>query len=203
MPRRSPTSRGSRGYRPRQTNTRSPRQRFLILCEGERTEPAYFESFRTPKVVLRIEGIGTDPLDIIRKAKRRQTEEEFDQTWCVFDRDAWKKEQFNQAIAAAERSEIRVAYSNEAFELWYLLHFHYCDVATNRRELVRRLTGELGSTYRKNDADIHAVLQPYQPTAIKHAQRLLELHGATSPADANPSTTVHLLVQELNKHAQP
>lgn len=50
----------SRGYSPRKVNTRELKQRFLIVCEGERTEPNYFKSFRVPKNVVSIDvrGLG-------------------------------------------------------------------------------------------------------------------------------------------------
>ena len=52
--------------------------------------------------------------------------------WLVFDRDEWRAEVFNQVIAQAERKNIQVAYSNQAFELWYLLHFGYRDTSALR-----------------------------------------------------------------------
>jgi hypothetical protein len=35
-----------RGYADRRVKTRELRQRFLIVCEGGKTEPRYFESFQ-------------------------------------------------------------------------------------------------------------------------------------------------------------
>jgi hypothetical protein len=42
-------------------------------------------------------------------------------------------------------------------------------------------------------------LLPRQQTAIANAARLLSTYNPPDPAQNNPSTTVHLLVQELNK----
>ena len=53
-----------RGYRTRQVNTRVPLQRFLIVCEGKKTEPAYFDGFRVPSVTIKIFGLGKDPLTL-------------------------------------------------------------------------------------------------------------------------------------------
>lgn len=204
MARKRKHERGQRGYHRRRTNTREPRQRFLIVCEGEQTEPAYFNSFRTSRVVITVKGTGTDPLDIVRKAHDmgKEVTAGYDQIWCVFDRDEWKRDQFTKALASASRQGIKVAYSNEAFELWYWLHFHYSDSAMGRSVLVEKLTKELGEPYRKNYSDMYTRLLPRQTTAIRFAERLLASHSCI-PADANPSTTVHLLVQELNKHARP
>jgi hypothetical protein len=38
---------------------------------------------------------------------------------------------------------------------------------------------------------------------IVYATNLLATYDPSDPAHDNPSTTVHLLVQELNKHARP
>jgi hypothetical protein len=46
MPERRSTGRQRRGYADRRVKTRELRQRFLIVCEGEKTEPRHFESFQ-------------------------------------------------------------------------------------------------------------------------------------------------------------
>jgi len=112
-------------YSPRKVNTRKVRQRFLIVCEGEKTEPNYFNSFRVPKDVIQIEvkGVGENPSKLVESAKDLKKQEDYDQVWCVFDRDNWLPQDFNNAIQNAENQNFNVAYSNEAFELWYVLHF--------------------------------------------------------------------------------
>lgn len=88
MPRKKENS---RGYLPRKVNTREVRQRFLIVCEGEKTEPNYFRSFRVPKNVAEIDvqGLGENPSKLVQSAKELQNQEDYDQVWCVFDRDSW------------------------------------------------------------------------------------------------------------------
>ncbi len=97
---------------------------------------------------------------------------------------------------------ISVAWSNEAFELWYLLHFNYHDTGLNRAEYGERLRVLLGGPYNKADDQIYAKLKDRQPTAMKHALRL-EKHwiemGGCNPEKANPSTSVHKLVAFLNQ----
>lgn len=54
-----------RGYQSQQVNTREPLPRFLIVCEGEKTEPAYFDGFRVPSVtILRLPVYGTNPFHV-------------------------------------------------------------------------------------------------------------------------------------------
>ncbi len=194
----------SRGYSPRKVNTREVRQRFLIVCEGERTEPNYFRSFRVPKNVAEIDvkGLGKNPSKLVNSAKELQQQEEYDQVWCVFDRDAWTPEDFNNAIKNAENQGFKVAYSNEAFELWYVLHFEFLNTGIPRSDYLQKLNLLLNRKYQKNSETIYDELLERQATAIKNAINLVNQYNPRTPARDNPSTTVHLLVQELNKFVQ-
>ncbi len=228
MPKRKNSS---RGYSLRKINTREVKQRFLIVCEGEKTEPKYFESFRVPKKVVEIDvkGIGKNPSQLVDIAIKLKEQEDYDQVWCVFDRDCWTLEDFNKAIQKAEAQNkaiqkveaqnkviqeadvqnkaiqnadtkrFRVAYSNEAFELWYVLHFEFLNTGIPRKDYCKKLTSLLGRPYQKNSETIYDELLDKQPTAIKNAEKLLKCYVPPNPGTDNPSTTVHELVQKLNK----
>ena len=111
------------------------RRWFLIVCEGEKTEPNYFRSFPvdTKVIKLDIKGEGKNTKSLVEKAiqlKKDSESDEKDRFWCVFDRDKNDKnphdaQNFNAAITLTKTNGIKVAYSNDAFEVWYLLHFHY------------------------------------------------------------------------------
>ena len=197
MPRRRKPS--GRGYQKRRINFREPLQRFLIVCEGEKTEPAYFDGFRVPRVVINIVGLGKDPISLIERAIHERRNGEFDQAWCVFDRDEVPLERFNLALDRANQNKIKVAYSNQAFELWYLLHFRYCDAALSRGDYADRVGKHLGRKYQKNDRGLYGQLLSRQADAIQNAERLLEQYDRPDPANDDPSTTVHELVKELNR----
>jgi hypothetical protein len=62
------------------------------------------------------------------------------------------------------------------------------------------LTDRLGIPYRKNSTDIYGELLNRQNDAIRNAERLLQQYNPVDPLRNNPSTTVHLLVNELNSH---
>ena len=189
-----------RGYKLRRVNSREPLQRFLIVCEGEKTEPVYFQGFHVPSVVtVKVKGLAKDPLTLVERAHTLRGKERYDQVWCVFDKDDVFPERFNRALSLAKRRKIKVAYSNQSFELWYLLHFHYCHVAMGRNEYVRKLSRELARAYQKNDDALYQILLPRQKGAIAHAKRLLGEYSPRNPAFDDPSMTVHLLVEELNR----
>lgn len=206
----------------RRINSRSVRKTFLILCEGAKTEPSYFLGFRLAREVVEIVGMADNTLHLVREAvqKRQEFAERgitFDQVWCVFDRDSFPAQNFNEAIRLARAEGMHVAYTNQAFELWYLLHFDYHTSALHRWQYADILADRLGFRYKKNDSNMYEVLRARQPTAIRNARRLLreyedsngievesaieslrEVRGLNPEAD-NPSTTVHCLVEELNK----
>lgn len=61
----------------RRTFVRDPRQRFLIVCEGGKTEPQYFEEFHLTNVTVIGTGYNTDGLvqfaiQLKDKAKREK-----------------------------------------------------------------------------------------------------------------------------------
>jgi RloB-like protein len=194
----------SRGYSERKVDNREVRQRFLIVCEGEKTEPNYFRSFRVPKDVAEVDihGLGENPSRLVKSAKELKDQDDYDQVWCVFDRDSWTPEDFNNAIKNAHEQEFKVAYSNEAFELWYILHFEFLNTGIPRRDYVQKLSLILGRKYQKNSETIYDELFEKQSIAIKNATNLLKQYNPHTPARDNPATTVHLLVQELNKFIQ-
>lgn len=188
----------------RKLASRSAKKRVLIVCEGEKTEPNYFKSFRITSAEVRVIGKGYNTKSLIKSTKELVNKAKleklpFDQVWCVFDRDSFSKESFNTAIKMATSSGFKVAYSNEAFELWYVLHFQYLTAGIDRESYNEKLDKHLKRKYKKNYTNMYDVLLAKQQTAIKNAKKLLTIHKRKIPADMKPSTKVHLLVKELNK----
>jgi hypothetical protein len=188
------------GLRLRQDRpVRPQRRRLLIVCEGAKTEPYYFEAFPVRGAVVDIDGMGDNTLSLVDRAIEAHARGGYDETWVVFDRDSFPAERFRAAVYRARAAGLDVAYTNEAFEAWYLMHFHYCDADLSRTTYRERLTRALGRRYEKNDRGIYAALLPMQPDAIRNAKALLASYGAAhDPERDNPSTTVHLLVERLN-----
>ena len=160
---------------PRIVGGRSPKKKFLIVCEGTQTEPNYFRAFKLSSV--QVEGTGKNTLRVVEDAIRFSEGAAYEQVWCVFDRDSFPAQQFNAAIQKAKRAGFSVAYSNEAFELWYLLHFDFHTAALSRRLYADKLSERLGRSYKKNDPTIFEVLLPRQERAIANARKLLTGYG--------------------------
>lgn len=101
---------------------------------------------------------------------------------------------------------IRCAWTNEAFELWYLLHFNYYNTGISRdqyekklEEEIRKASGDGSYSYKKNDKAMFELLQTYgdQQKAIDNAKKLDTLYFDQSFATHNPCTKVHILIEEL------
>ena len=203
MSKRKPFGRNLQTYSRRQVRTREPVQRFLIVCEGEKTEPQYFRKFRVSgKVEPYVRGVGYVTLSLVKRAIELTVQNQYDQVWCVFDLDDCPKQDFNQALELAHKSGIRVAYSIEAFEIWYLLHFNYHDTGIQRHVYLEKLSECIGREYKKNSDMMYEELESRQLNAIRNAERLLASYGNANPVENNPSTTVHLLVMELRRFSR-
>lgn len=177
------------------------RKKILIVCEGEKTEPNYFNWLkRIWRVNAEIEILGRcgDPLNVVKRAvqekAQRKRETKPDSVFAVFDRDDFTLERINHAYRLAESNGIQIAFSNEAFELWYLLHFQYIDAALAREELRSKLEERIGKPYLKNDTSIFTILADKILSATRNARRLEACNDSTKD---NPYTSVHWLILEF------
>lgn len=175
----------------------------FIICEGKKTEPNYFSGFRLSHV--KVVGIGHNTVSLVEYAL--QFKEEYDEIWCVFDQDSHINK-FDSAISKC-KGNVYAAYTNEAFELWYLLHFKdiQADTGITRAQYCEILDvylpqqrGRNRPKYCKNDSNIYQKLLQYQPLAIKRAKALKDRYYAYLPnSQKKPITTVYLLVERLNE----
>lgn len=199
----------------------------LIVCEGEKTEVNYFKSFPTGSVKILVIGEGKNTISLFEAAVNRWKEfakkgEIYEIIWVVFDRDSFPQENYNKVFLSLEKEiakinsdkcargsnrkiQIKLAYTNEAFELWYLLHYDHHTTGYDRDQYKAMLTKRLDKKYKKNDPNMYSILEKLgketngkqgQEFAINNAKKL---YKETTPYNNNPSTSVHLLVEDLNK----
>jgi len=187
--------------KPRLENSKQTLRKVLIVCEGEETEPNYFQAFRVASSICKIEGTGHNTLSLVKEAVRLSKLENYRETWCVFDRDSFTEKSIKAAYVLAQKEGFKVAFSNECFELWYLLHFKYLDTQVNRAEYTRQLKKILGA-YEKNSVTMYDMLLDKQSDAIKNAKKVNASHNnGIHPCECKPYTTVHELVERLNRLA--
>ena len=126
-----------------------------------------------------------------------------DQLWCVFDRDDNKDSELQAAIFYSEKHGYKIAYSNPAFEYWYLLHFKKRNGYLKDSSTIIDILKNKGylENYGKS-VDVFEELQEHQPEAIQYAkervERLTRDQVAVICRDSNPVTTVYELAEFLN-----
>lgn len=200
--------------------------RYLIVCEGEKTEPHYFkglsknieEKFKKEnrefvkiikssefKNFINIEGTGCNTESLVNLCiqHKKNATIPFGKVWVVFDKDSFSDEQFENAINLAEKNDISVAWSNECIELWFLLHFEYLNTAITREQYKDKLDEYFQlykinkGKYEKNLENIYEFLNEHGN--YKMAKKFAEklLNNKIKPCKNNPATTVQYLVEEL------
>lgn len=203
-----------RGQSPRELHrargTRQTAKRCLIVCEGSKTEPNYFNGLRrtlrcsTIQITVAKGLRGTDPLSVVREAKERflrEREDPFDAVFCVFDRDSHAT--YGSALTQIKdlrrsKKPFYAIYSNPCFEFWVLLHFELSfrpflrEGALSPCGVVGRELRRHFPEYEKGMETLFERLRPLMPTALGHAKRVnreAEDKGEDAPYTAIP----HLL----------
>jgi hypothetical protein len=185
-------------------------QRVLIVCEGSKTEPIYFDDIRkqnrVPTAHIRvIHADGTQPRQVVDFAEQtfRETKE-YDWVFAVFDRDDHTT--YADAIRRAatldkklhndERKQVRFCAipSVPCFELWLLLHFTDMQAFHHRTRIIG-FSRTYISDYEKGAENIYAITEPALAVAIGRAKRLVDRFEPI-PGD-DPYTCVHEVVELL------
>lgn len=181
----------------------------LIICCGVRTEKNYFDSIAKiikdnyPKqtgVNFDVESDPVDPQKMIKHLEDRSDLESYQHIWIVFDKDDFEKDNFDNAVQKVrafnkKKGEARyhALWSNECIELWFLLHFEYMNTDISREQYFDKLGKYLGESYEKNDKNIAVKLVVGNGTigsAIKNANKLLDIHTGKTPSQCKPATNV-------------
>jgi len=119
----------------RRKSRRDSYDKVLIVCEGEKTEPNYFNEligfYKLNTANVEIDGTcGSSPKSVFERALEMYRKEEskgdaFDKVYCVFDKDSHVTyEQTLTKIKAQKPNGVfYAAISVPCFEYWLLLHF--------------------------------------------------------------------------------
>jgi hypothetical protein len=186
---------------------RKAQETVLIVCEGEKSEPIYFNELCkklgiTSRYIhpVKIVGLGGVPLTVVNKAielkkergreARKNNGVKYDQVWAVFDRNGHAN--IEQAKTIANANGVKVAFSNPCFEFWYILHFECSSRQyANCTEAIRCLKGHIKRDYEKGSLPFEVEYNSVIEDALAHAKWLKE------QGHINPYTDVDLLVQSL------
>lgn len=205
----------------RKKELRTPKPNsFLIVSEGTKTEPNYFDglakhindkfggNIHSEKPLINCQGEGKCTVSLVEETSKIISRAPilYSQVWVVFDKDDFVD--FDDAILLAEEQGYRVAWSNQSFEYWIYLHFNYSDSALHRDDWVDKLS-ELFKSYKinpngydKNDPTIFeiATTRGSLKAAIGNAKRIENSYKTDRPSKCDPCTTVHKLILELEPY---
>ena len=204
----------------RHRGVRAQSKRYLIVCEGTKTEPYYLQELlddlRIRSQRIRVApNDGVTPDRVVAHALKLYDEDAslgdaYDQVYCVFDRDTHPS--FDAAVQRtaslkAKGKPFVAITSTPCFEIWLLLHFRYSDkpvVQAGNKSAGQQVLATLKkiqglSNYGKGDRGVYAKLKARLPNALQHAKRLREASAATG--SPNPSTDFDVLVGAIQKLA--
>ncbi|ANU54574.1 RloB domain-containing protein [Acutalibacter muris] len=190
----------------------------LIVTEGTKTEPLYFQAIRDiinqkyrDRIQLDVSGEGDNTLSLFERAKQRvaKSANGYSHVWVVYDTDDFPADHINRTAElcnseTTEETVYHAIWSNQCIELWYLLHFCFLQSDINRTAYEQKLTQQLkpigAGSYAKNRKDMFEILRPYMDSAIANARLLDRVNMGKPPATAAPGTKVHELICVLKPY---
>lgn len=202
----------------RRKPTRKPYDKVLIVCEGSKTEPLYFQElvdhYEIHSANVKISGdCGSDPLSVVNhgfelyRQERQSGSGPFNRVYCVFDRDTHPT--YKKALERLEELKPNnvffAANTVPSFEYWLLLHFTYTTApyaAVGGKSSGAAVLAALKShwpDYAKASAGAFSYLLHLENDELGHAKANARraLFEAKKNHTDNPSTHVHELVDYL------
>ncbi|MFT3734371.1 MAG: RloB family protein [Rhodocyclaceae bacterium] len=191
----------------------------MIVTEGTKTEPQYFEEIRSEfrlhsaNVAVRPSQLGTAPLQVVEYAKqlfengdlsKGVRPRSFDRVYAVFDRDDHGS--YFDALAKAEslsgriKNDVnqpisfRAIASVPSFELWLLLHYEDIQAPIHRDEVMLHLKRHLPSYEKGASGSFHTTRSQLE-VSTQRAQGLAAMFSAYSAPE--PYTAIFELVTLL------
>lgn len=198
----------------RKPPSRNSRDRALIVCEGEKTEPQYFleliADLGLTSADVRICGkeCGSDPKSIYEYAMHVFGKDgDYDAVFCVFDRDGhatfdWACNKIAKTALPGARKVFCIK-SIPCFEFWIILHFVYRSspiVGAGKKSAGDKAFAEVRKylpSYTKGGRGLYGVTKEKIHDAIKRSRRMVA--EADSSGSDNPVTLVHELIEHLFK----
>ena len=192
---------------------------YLIVCEGKKTEPNYFNGLKKkinqkygnkvdvliPNIDIKGTGMNTTSLVKYTQKTVNHANKVYGQVWVVFDKDDYNDEQFDLAV---DNCNYNVAWSNPNFELWLLAHFKKVNRYISKDDVLQELSKEfqkkcLGD-YTKNDTNIFdkVTSEGKLHTAIKNCEYMEELKKDGQASQRNPMTKVYKIVNGLKEYLE-
>jgi hypothetical protein len=193
-------------------------QYHLIVSEGTKTEPQYFDGIKrkiinrygNDRIHIETTGTGRNTLSLLDYAQKlvRENNNPIRHVWLVYDQDSFPADNFdNTAFKCDELTKsnngnypddfisYHALWSNQCIEIWFLLHFEYYQSDIYRDEYIPKLSAYLNKEscgdYKKNRDDIYGVLRNRLSIAVKNAESLIKHHSNPAPSKNAPGTNIY------------
>lgn len=195
---------------------------WLVVCEGIKTEPNYFEKAVEEinkliddeyKLKVKVEGKGMNTKSLV-KATELQVEIDrysasvvpYGKIFVVFDKDSFDSKNFDEAVKMCDDNGYIPLWSNQAIEFWFLLHFHYICSKMDRNEYANKMNEYfkkkgLDYKYKKNDEKIYNLLceNGSLNSARKYAKKINDEHQNEKPSLSESCTQVYKFFDAIDE----
>ena len=194
---------------------------WLFVCEGSKTEPNYVKSLvdyanartQTAKLIIDVKGEGKNAKSLVKSvadlladidAFSTNRDIPYGKVFVLLDKDSFKEENFDNAIKMAHVRGYVPIWSNECFELWFILHYELLETDVGRETYFKKMSDHLGIRNYKNEKsmDVFSIIHSPEKigTALRHAENLHEkTKNLSSYAKRVPCTQVFLLIRALEQ----
>jgi hypothetical protein len=182
---------------------RQVKNRIYVLVNVRSSDLAvlYLDNVKNRKdVFITIEDtpILCSPFDAITYASQKGYDYECGDTcWVVLDGEGLSKENIDDIFDKAKENNIKIAFSNPSFDLWFLLHFDWIspmETNINRNKILQELYGFCGSN------DLQKLLAKItNKQRVKNAKEHNDILWAKQKDPTKiPYTDVHLLIDSIS-----
>ena len=185
---------------------------YFIVTDTKETEQNYMLGLRDSipknlqgKLVIKVCKAKTVAL-IDEALSMASLQPQYGEPWIVFDRDRVKG--FDQIIMLAQEKGINVGWSNPCIEIWFSAYFGvmptYPDSVSCCNGFEEIYSHATGQNYQKSDDAIYTKLCRFgdEAQALDLAKQKLREHirnCKATPSEMCPATTLHVLVEEIQK----
>ncbi len=195
-------------YKKRKDRGRTFNPKIIIICEGEKTEIEYLNSFKEGKKNIEIIPIYTGCTDIKNMLRNARSEKRShrlllngtDQLWIAFDLDDKNPTDIDNCYLSAEKENIKFAFSNPNIEIWFLLHYNFIQGSLTKEDTKQKwkeLTESESTT-----KDDYSILKDKISQATRNAEKLEKYHRDSNNkifhSESNPITFMYHLIKEIN-----
>ena len=187
----------------RASQRKSNPSQIFIYTEGE-TEKIYFEKLNQLKRTrerkrVNVRCTSKQGVDLFYWVRKQYRKHDFKtspiEIVIVLDKDDTEPSELEELKKLCDEEGYKLAFCNECFELWVLLHFRTVTSPLSRTQLKQEIEKETLKQYKKTDSKFFEKLVTYVEKAI-----LNQTHSAMGPEliyDKNPYTNVGFVISDL------